>query len=180
LFHRQAEGLNFGVVWDILSDERYVTHHYNQVRTELSIRDGGCHEIGVDATIGLNDHTLPDDGFGNALTFQASDQYLLFYRYHGSCGGEGRFFAGVNNNADALVGADMNLPIGERFCVTSGFEYLIPSSASNGLEGANQEAWNISLGLVWHWDCQAHHCFDNCYRPLFNVADNGSLIVDQQ
>ncbi len=182
LFHRQAEGLNFGVVWDVLSDERYTTVHFNQVRTELSIRDGGCHEIGVDATIGLNSHSLPNDGIDpdTTISFQASDQYLLFYRYHGECGGEGRFFAGCNNNSDALVGADMNIPIGERFCVTSGFEYLIPSSAPNGLEGANQEAWNISIGLVWHWDCQAHKCFENCYRPMFNVADNGSLIVDQQ
>jgi hypothetical protein len=184
LFHRQAEGLNFGIVWDVLSDERYTTMHYNQVRGELSIRDGGCHEIGVDVTVGLNSHdVLQQDPIletSMLTSFEASDQYLLFYRYHGECGGEGRFFAGCNNNSDALVGADMNLPIGERFCVTSGFEYLIPSGAPNGFAGSSQEAWNISLGLVWHWDGQAHRCFDNCYRPLFNVADNGSLIVDQQ
>ena len=80
LFHRQAEGLNFGVVWDILSDERYTTVHYNQVRSELSIRDGGCHEIGVDVIVGLNDHGF-DDGDGGVTLFEASDQYLLFYRY---------------------------------------------------------------------------------------------------
>ena len=62
----------------------------------------------------------------------------------------------------------------------SGFEYLIPN-ANNGVLGASQEAWNISLGLVWHWDCQAHKCFENCYRPMFNVADNSThFIVDQQ
>jgi hypothetical protein len=41
-------------------------------------------------------------------------------------------------------------------------------------------ARNIGLGLVWHWDGQARKCFDNCYRPMSNVADNGTLIVDQQ
>jgi hypothetical protein len=177
LFHRQAEGLNFGVVWDILSDERYSAVHYNQMRSEISIRDGGCHEIGATITVGVNDHAFNDDGV--ITSFQASDQYLLFYRFHGCDGGEGRFFAGVNNNSDGLLGADMNIPIGEKFCVQSGFEYLIPN-ANNGVQGANQEAWNISLGLVWHWDCQAHKCFENCYRPMFNVADNGTLIVDQQ
>jgi hypothetical protein len=177
LFHRQAEGLNFGAVWDILSDERYTTKHYNQIRSEISIRDGGCHEIGATIIVGLNDHAFNDDGV--ITSFQASDQYLLFYRFHGCDGGEGRFFAGVNNNSDGILGADMNIPIGEKFCVQSGFEYLIPN-ANNGVEGASQEAWNIGLNLVWHWDCQAHKCFENCYRPMFNVADNGTLIVDQQ
>jgi hypothetical protein len=178
LFHRQCEGVNFGVVWDIVSDERYTSQHYNQIRSEISIRDGGCHEIGATVTIGSNDHAF-DDGNGNFTSFQASDQYLLFYRYHGCSGGEGRFFAGCNANSDGIIGSDMTIPVGERFSVRSGFEYLIPN-ASNGVEGSTQEAWNLSLGLVWHWDGQAHKCFDNAYRPMFNVADNGTLIVDQK
>jgi hypothetical protein len=73
----------------------------------------------------------------------------------------------------------MLLPVGDRFSVQTGFTYLIPN-AKNGEEGASQEAWNISLGLVWHWDRQARKCFSNCYRPLFDVANNGTLIVDRQ
>jgi hypothetical protein len=46
--------------------------------------------------------------------------------------------------------------------------------------GAQQEAWNLSMALVWHWDCAARRCHSNCYRPLFNVADNGYLIVDDR
>ena len=36
------------------------------------------------------------------------------------------------------------------------------------------------MALVWHWDGAARRCHSNCYRPLFNVADNGSLIIDDR
>ncbi len=178
LFHRQCEGLNFGVVWDMLNDERFHARQFSQIRTEISLIGGGCHEIGFTGIFGFNDQKLDNDEFDN-VKFEASDQYLLFYRIHGCNGGEGRFFAGANGDADGLIGADMLLPVGDRFSVQAGFEYLIPD-AKNGEDGASQEAWNIGLGLVWHWDAQARKCFNNCYRPMFNVADNGTLIIDQK
>ena len=109
------------------------------------------------SSIGINNHGF-DDGDGGVDVFQASDQYLLFYRYHGCNGGEGRFFAGCNANSDGLLGADMLIPVGDRFSVTGGFEYLIPERAK-WRRRRQQEAWNIGLGLVWHWDCQARKCF---------------------
>lgn len=178
LFHRQAQGLNFGVVWDGLVDEREPSNNFHQVRSELSVIGDGCHELGFGATVGLNSHGI-DDGNGTILDYTASDQYVLFYRLHGPNGGEGRIYAGVNNDSDGILGADTLIPIGGSFSLSSEFAYLIPNE-SNGTAGASHEAWNVGVGLVWHWDGQAHKCFDNCYRPLFNVADNGTLIVDQQ
>ena len=60
-----------------------------------------------------------------------------------------------------------------------GFTYMIPD-ARDGEDGAGDEAWNIRLGMVWHWDCRARKPFDNPYRPLFNVADNGYMIIDSR
>src|SRR4029450_11489218 len=90
----------------------------------------------------------------------------------------GRFFAGCNNDSDGIIGSDMLLPVGDRFSIQTGFTYLIPNER-DGISGATQAAWNIGPGLVWSWDGQARKQFNNCYRPLFNVADNGSLIVNQ-
>jgi hypothetical protein len=180
LFHRQKEGLNFGVVWDSLIDERTRSENFHQIRSELSIIGGGCHEFGFGATVGTNNHGFPDtENPDTELVYQASDQYVLFYRLHGCAGGSGRIYAGVNKDSDGILGADSLIPIGGCFSFQSGFTYLIPNQ-KNGTEGATHEAWNIGLGLVWHWDGQARKCFENCYRPLFNVADNGILIVDQQ
>ncbi len=177
LFHRSQEGVQFGVVWDALIDERTRSENFHQIRSELSVIHG-CNEFGCDATVGINTHKFEDDD-DEELIFQASDQYVFFYRLHGRNGGEGRIYAGFNNDSDGIVGSDMQIPVGERFSVQSGFTYLIPN-AKPGEEGASQEAWNIGMGLVWHWDGQARKCFENCYRPMFNVADNGLLIVDLQ
>ena len=73
----------------------------------------------------------------------------------------------------------MLLPVGDRFSVQAGFTYLIPDEP-DGAQGASQEAWNIGLGLVWHWHKRARDCHTNCYRPLFNVADNGYLILNDR
>ena len=125
IFHRSCEGLQFGVVWDALNDERYHSRQFHQLRSELSIR-GGCHEFGFTGIFGFNEQTLLNQEEDDVI-FQASDQYLLFYRLHGCNGGEGRFFAGVNNDSDGIIGSDMLLPVGDRFSVQTGFTYLIPN-----------------------------------------------------
>jgi hypothetical protein len=178
IFHRSTQGLQFGVVWDGLVDERE-QKNYHQIRSEFSVLNCNCNEFGIGATIGVNSHRLEDPNGGDDLVYQASDQYVLFYRLHGCNGGEGKIYAGVNNDSDGILGADTLVPIGGSFSLQSGFTYLIPHQ-KNGEAGATNEAWNIGIGLVWHWDGQARKCYENCYRPMFNVADNGTMIVDQQ
>ena len=116
----------------------------------------------------------------NAISrWEAADQYLLFYRVHGKRGGEGRFYGGWSDDSDGILGADMLLPVHDRWSVQTGFTYMIPD-ARDGVDGSREEAWNISLALVWHWDCRARTSHDNPYRPLFNVANNGYMIIDSR
>ncbi len=179
IFKREKNGVQFGVVWDTLRDERWGAVDFHQLRGELSFIENGCHEIGFALTSHLNDHELFIDSNSGGTLYQASDQYLLFYRFHGCRGGEGRIFGGFNDDSDGVIGADMLLPLQDRWSLQAGFTYLIPDSDA-GFHGASQEAWNIGLGLVWHFDCRARKCHSNCYRPMFNVADNGYLIVDDR
>jgi hypothetical protein len=51
---------------------------------------------------------------------------------------------------------------------------------SGGNIGAREEAWNVAINLVWHWKDQARSCHSSPYRPLFNVADNGTMIIDDR
>jgi hypothetical protein len=176
-FHRSCQGLQIGTVWDMLNEERFHARHFHQLRNELSFLNN-CHEFGATAIIGLNDQKLKDDN-GDDIFFEATDQFLLFYRIHGAKGGEGRIYAGFDNDSDTIVGADMLIPLGDRFSIQGGFTFLNPD-AKSGEDGASQEAWNISLGLVWHWDGQARKSHENCYRPMFNVADNGYLILTER
>jgi hypothetical protein len=180
MFQRVKDGVQLGIAWDMLRDERFNAVDFHQLRGELSLIDHGCHELGINATVHLNEHEpFPADEEDPSVIYQASDQYLLFYRIHGPRGGEGRFYGGFNDDEDGIIGTDMLLPVHDRWSVQTGFTYLIPDEPA-GEQGATHEAWNIGLALVWHWDCRARSSHSNCYRPLFNVADNGYLIVDER
>ena len=104
---------------------------------------------------------------------------MLFYRFHGCNGGEGRFYGGFNDDSDGIVGADMLLPLSNRWSLQPAFTYLIPDEAgrrnrrtAGGLE--HRHGARLALGLP------ARSSHNNCYRPLFNVADNGYMIIDDR
>ncbi|HEX2473109.1 MAG TPA: DUF6666 family protein [Lacipirellulaceae bacterium] len=180
LFRRAQNGVQLGIAWDLLRDERFGAIDFHQLRTELALIDRGCHEFGLAVTAHLNEHEMfPADEDNGSPVFQATDQYLLFYRFHGNRGGEGRAYGGLNDDDDAIIGADLLIPIQERWSLATGFTYLIPEEDA-GEDGAAHEAWNIGISLVWHWDSRARKSHSNCYRPLFNVADNGYMIIDER
>jgi hypothetical protein len=180
IFQRAKDGVQFGIAWDMLRDERWGAVDFHQLRGELSMIEHGCHEIGLAAAMHLNDHEpFPADEDTSSVMFQPTDQYLLFYRFHGPRGGEGRIFGGFNDDDDGIIGGDLLVPLHDRWSLQTGFTYLIPAEHA-GQEGASQEAWNIATALVWHWDCRARKSHSSCYRPMFNVADNGSMIIDER
>jgi hypothetical protein len=178
LFHRVKDGIQGGAAWDMLSDDRFGTHNFYQLRAEASLINRGCHEIGAALSFHLNDHEfLSDDEESASTVWRSTDQYLLFYRFHGCNGGEGRFYAGWTDDSDGIIGSDMLIPLTERWSLSTAFTYLIPDQPA-GTTGASQEAWNIATALVWSWDCRARRSHSSCYRPLFNTADNGYLILN--
>jgi hypothetical protein len=176
LFRRTKDGVQFGAAWDTLVDRRHNARTFHQIRSEISWLDCGVHEFGLSATVGIMDH---EDEIDDNVSWEAADQYLLFYRIHGPRYGEGRFFGGWTDDSDGIIGADMLLPIHDRWSVQTGFTYMIPD-ARDGADGSAEEAWNINLALVWHWGCTARSSHDNPYRPLFNVANNGTMIIDSR
>jgi hypothetical protein len=180
LFKRTRNGWQYGVAYDMLLDERWGTNDFEQVRAEASFVECGVHEIGFSGAVHLNEVNIFDNQQQSAFTtYRSADQYKLFYRLHGRQGGEGRVYVGVTDDSDAIVGADAHIPVQKYWSVQTGFTYLIPDQNS-GTAGASQEAWNLGINLVWHWKGHARQCYSNPYRPLFDVADNGSLIVDDR
>ena len=175
VFRRSRDGFQGGIVWDWLLDERESNDPFSQLRAEFGFVDCGCHEIGVMAAVHLNDNVFVDTQQETVTAFQAVDQYLLYYRMHGPRGGEGRVYTGLTDDVDGLVGADFFVPLTESWSLQPAFTYLIPDGS-----GARDEAWNVGINLVWHWKGQARACHSSPYRPLFNVADNGYMIIDHR
>jgi hypothetical protein len=177
VFRRAQDGFQGGVVWDFLADERHSNVEFSQLRGELGFVDCGCHEIGASVAFHLTDNTFVDFQEEKVTTFQTADQYLLYYRMHGKRGGEGRVYGGLSGDANGIVGADFLLPLTDCWSLQPSFTYLIPKGSGDSL-AAREEAWNIGINLVWHWKGHARECHSNPYRPLFNVADNGYMIID--
>jgi hypothetical protein len=178
LFRRVPVGLQFGAAWDFLQnrqveDASQAKTNLQQIRYEISLKTPRGREIGFTAATHLNSREL-SLGIGAAVTYQTVDQYLLFYRWHFRNKGVGRCWVGGTDDNEAILGADFQVPLNDRWSLQSGFNYLIPDQKE-----VRQEAWNLGMNLVWHWGRTARTGRSNPYSSLFPVADNGWMFVDR-
>ena len=184
LFRRVDYGLQYGVVMDYLNDDWYFHGDLIQLRGELSWKTSACHEFGIQFMSGLNDDTSATfvrNAAGatvqSTVAFEATDQIRGFYRQQIGGGGHWDAFIGGSNNSDTVIGTTMSLPVHARMLVQAGGTYLIPSEGASS-RGYEQESWNISLGIVFRPggpDGFGRYC-----RPMFDVADNGTFMVDRR
>ena len=184
LFRRARRGLQFGVAWDLVRDESFIEgKDMHQLRPEISMLNGRGGEIGFWSAGHTNsaDALLIDPMGGGALArrVQAVDQYNFFYRFHLQRLGTTRFWLGFTNDSRGIIGSDMLIPLNDRWSVQGGVNYMFPDRSLQGA-GALEEAWNLSVNIVWSFRCRARRSFGSPYRPLFQVADNGSFILDER
>lgn len=177
VYHRRRVGFQWGVVYDIMRDDFVQELDFSQVRAEASLVGPRGGEIGFLTAIHTNDAGYLDGG-QRQMTFQAVDQYLLFYRWHFCECGEGRLWCGMTENSDGLFGGDVLLPINDRWSLSGGFNYLIPHDDTFP-NGAIDESWNLAVNLVWHPRGDACTSHSSPFRPLFNVVDNGTMLLHQ-
>ncbi|TWT90090.1 hypothetical protein Mal64_04730 [Pseudobythopirellula maris] len=173
LFHRKKVGMQYGVVYDMLRDERLGSEDYNQVRGLISITNPRGKEVGFEFSTHVSETQTA------ASYFRTVDQYLLFWRLHGKGDGEFRCYGGFSDQGDGIVGGDIHVPLAGRWSFESGFRYLIPENA-DAANGVIDEAWNLGMNLVWNYGSGPKRRSDNIFRPMFSVADNSSLIVDRR
>ena len=100
----------------------------------------------------------------------------VFYRRRMMNGGEARFWGGVTGDSDGILGADFRTPISCDWELVANFNYIVPQDNDIEVVDSN-EAWNIGINLVWYV-CRDGALKAGCspYRPLLNVADNGTFV----
>ncbi len=184
LFRRVDYGLQYGVVFDYLNEDWWYQANLTQLRGELSWKTAGCHVFGFQYMAGLGDDsssTSPRNAAGavvsSVINFEPTDQYRLFYRRLLAGSGDWTAFGGWTDNSDTILGATMNLPLRQKLMLSTGATYLLPNEGDNSF-GNREESWNISLGLVYR-PGGPQGCGRYC-RPLFEVADNGTFMVDRK
>jgi hypothetical protein len=186
LFRRVDWGFQGGVVVDYMHEDWYYNASAVQIRGELSWVYPQCHELGFwftgstrAATVEDVEFVLDDTDDGAEATVEPIDLFAFFYRrrFENMCGGYGRFYAGFTGKSDGLIGADVKLPLTDSWALETGFTYLIPSDGDQRI-AHRQEAWNVAVGLVWY-PGQRGATENDYFRPLFNVADNGSFMLNR-
>lgn len=181
LFRRVDCGLQYGAVVDYLNSDWYFQGNLTQLRSELSWKGRGAHVWGFQ-----NMARLSKDNSGTvanvagtqvlgSIRFRSTTQYRFFYRRLLNSSGQWDTFLGFTDNDDGLLGSTINLPLRRNLVLQTGGTFLVPREGSSS--GAHQEeSWNISLGLMYR-PGGPMGCGRYC-RPMFDVADNGTFMVD--
>ena len=183
VFYRPTRecGWQGGLVWDYLDDQFYDVVTVDQLRGNLSyVVDWS--EFGFEFAAGVHSelHTPPMNIIRAlpSILFEPVDTYTLYYGRRLKNGGQVKGFAGVANGLGAIFGASLDMAITDSFSLEGEFAYVIPDEVPAG--SIPGETANIAFSVVWHPGCHARDTFDSAYRPLFNVADNSSFIVNER
>lgn len=184
IFRPVDYGFQFGAVLDYLNEDWYYQADLLQIRGEFSWVANNRITYGFQYMAGLEDDssgTNVVDASGSivesTIEFEATDQYRFFFRRRLQSAGSFTGFAGWTDNDDGILGALVDVSLGRRLMLNTGMTYLIPQEGSSTV-GNQEESWNLSFGLTFR-----PAGFGSGYRynrPLFNVADNGTFLIDRR
>jgi hypothetical protein len=182
-FRRVDWGFQWGLVVDYMHDDWYYQVNLHQLRGEMSWKmpEGG--EVGFTFTNGLGTDLANSVVLTNGIpattaeTWVVNDMYTFFARHTFQSGFEGRIFAGFTGDSDGILGGNFDMPVFDNWSVRTDVMYM---NASQGKfdGGVLNESWNMAVSLVWN-PCGYNSC-GNYYRPLFNVANNNTFLVDRR
>jgi hypothetical protein len=179
VFRRVDCGFQGGAVIDYLHDEWDYEVDLVQLRAEISYIHPNPlrHELGFFAAVNTREK-LVEDPFLGPVAVNTTDLFAFFYRcrFPGIPGSESRFFGGFSADSDGLVGGDYLMPVSANLAFQFDYAYLIPADE---LRTGIDESWNISFNIVWYPGC-GFTAPNNYCRPLFNVANNGSMMLNDR
>ena len=184
LYRRVDYGLQFGVVADILHEEWFTESDLVQIRSDIGWVYPAGHTLGFRYATGVQDDTTNGSFNGNEFSdfFQTTDDnYRFYYRRNAPGGGYGEAFVGWAEASQTVFGVDVDLPVTDRVSFQSGFTAYFNDDevpAGNFQGGNLNEAWNLFVGLSIK--PQGRSWYRSYDRPLFSVADNGTMFVRRQ
>jgi hypothetical protein len=179
-FRRCDHGLQGGLVFDYLWDTWNYDLQAGQMRGELSMAITHLSSFGFWFTSSVTEEVVTASVSGADIveTWDTVDYYALFYRTGLFAGGrgEGQMMAGLTEDSDGIIGGKARMPLINGWALETEFTYLVPDEPRGA--GANEhESWNLGVSLVWYpGTLSCGECFRE-HRPMFDVANNGSLIL---
>ena len=179
----EGRGLQGGAVYDYLSDNWFDNVDVSQIRAEISYV-WGYHEVGFWGAANLGDQNglfspiTKSNGVASTL-----DLYTGFYRLQFGDANEWKVWGGATSENDGLIGTLVRAPMGRSLALEGTFTYVIPGKTQTidvlpggAVSQFSPAAWNLGVNVVYYPAGRSRRSLASPYRPLFEVADNGSLI----
>jgi len=179
----EGRGLQGGIVYDYLHDSWFDNTDVSQLRYEASYV-WGYHELGFWGASNIGDQTglfgpiSRRQGVASTL-----DLYTGFYRVQFGDANEWKVWAGGTGESDGIIGTLVRAPMHRSLALEGTFTYVIPGrnqvinfDEQGEASSFAPSAWNVSVNVVWYPAGRSRRSLASPYRPLFEVADNGSMI----
>lgn len=181
LFHRaDGCGIQAGIVVDWLQDDYYGQINLTQIRAEVSYVMKSQNEFGVWAATNTDEADISPEVLAvsnSPESLRSADMFTAFWRKQFGQRGEGRLWAGSSSGGNVVFGGNIRVPLSKQFAIESNFNYL----SADGEEGRHDntaESWSTVFNLVWYPGWTACKSGKHVYRPLFNVADNSTFMIE--
>ncbi len=179
----EGRGLQGGAVYDYLHDSWFDNTDVSQLRYELSYV-WGYHELGFWGASNIGDQTSffgPANRVGGVAS--TLDQYTGFYRLQFGDANEWKVWGGATGDGEGIVGTLVRAPMHRSLALEGTFTYIIPGrnqvinfDQAGQVSTFSPSAWNLAVNVVWYPAGRSRRGLASPYRPLFEVADNGSMI----
>ena len=180
----EGRGLQGGAVFDYLNNTGFVgTADIKQMRGEISYV-WGYHEWGFwgafNAGQGLGIIRAQN---GESFENNTVHTYNAFYRVQFGDANEWKIWGGASHEGQGYVGSILRAPMTRSLALEGTFAYLMPGETKQIPDSApvagsfTPMAWNLGINLVYYPRGRSRRSLASPYRPLFDVADNGTMIT---
>jgi len=184
----EGRGLQGGAVYDYLHDSYFDNVDLSQIRAEVSYV-WGYHEFGFWGAFNSQESTgflKPVKGAQQANTKASTTHvYTGFYRVQFGDANELKLWGGASAIGQGYIGSTCRAPMSRSLAMEGTFAYLMPGRSETVQLGTQQNpasatftpmAWNLAINLVYYPAGRSRRSLSSPYRPLFDVADNGTMM----
>ncbi len=181
----EGHGLQGGAVFDYLNNTGFIgTADIKQMRGEISYV-WGYHEFGfwgaANAGKGLG---FINNSTGRTFENNTIHTYNAFYRVQFGDANEWKVWGGASHEGQGYIGSILRAPMTKSLALEGVFAYLMPGESKSVTDRTNNitatftpMAWNLGINLVYYPRGRSRRSLASPYRPLFDVADNGTMIT---
>ena len=181
----EGRGLQGGAVYDYLHDSFLDNVDLAQLRAEVSYV-WGYHEIGFWGAFNSKGATTFLERINTATPAESDTVHVYtgFYRMQFGDANEIKIWGGASEKGQGYIGSTCRAPMSRSLALEGTFAYLMPGrSESFTIETPTRTtgtftpmAWNLAINLVYYPASRSRRSLSSPYRPLFDVADNGTMM----